>query len=161
MGRKCLVCSHPQRKKIDKLLARGDESISELSRKFGVPWDSLKYHYNNHLPKTLVPSPSSKEIAVADNLLQELLNIRERAFNLLERAEAKEDLKAAGTLLRELREQLKLWAELEGRLSQQTQVNVLVNPQWVELRALILNVLDEHPEAKEALINAFEKRGIH
>jgi hypothetical protein len=56
-----------------------------------------------------------------------------------------------------MREQIKLLAELEGRLATQTQVNVLINhPEWVELRTRIVRALAPYPDARRAVINALE-----
>ena len=67
-------------------------------------------------------------------------------------------MKAAGTFLRELREQIRLMAELEGKISQQPQVTIINNPEWIELRTVIIQALDPYPEAKEALVNAIRGR---
>ena len=88
------------------------------------------------------------------SFLDQLKAVRDRAANLLDRAESSQDMKAAGTFLKELREQIRLMAELEGKISQQPQVNILVNPEWIELKALIITTLKPYPEAYEALIDA-------
>jgi hypothetical protein len=64
---------------------------------------------------------------------------------------------APSNYLREIREQVKLWAELEGRLATQPQINILVNPQWVELRTTIIKALEPYPEAREAIVNAIRE----
>jgi lysyl-tRNA synthetase class I len=93
----------------------------------------------------------------AANFLDQLKEVRHKAADLLDRAEKAGDLKASGVFLRELREQIRLWAELEGKLAAQPQVNILVNSEWIELRALIIKALDPYPEAKEAVVNAIRR----
>lgn len=51
--------------------------------------------------------------------------------------------------------ELELLARLTGQLQpEKTTVNVLVNPQWIELKAAIVGALDPYPEAKQAVLNA-------
>ncbi|MCX8207414.1 MAG: hypothetical protein N3G75_06240 [Methanothrix sp.] len=77
---------------------------------------------------------------------------------MLDIAEKAGDTRSWPGFLRELREQIKLLAELEGRISSQPQVNVLINnPEWVQIRTEIINALDPYPEAREAVINAISR----
>ena len=90
--------------------------------------------------------------------LDQLQAVRDKAANLLDQAEASYDLRAAGTFLRELREQIRLMAELEGRLAAQPQITIINNPEWVELRTVIITALDPFPQAREAVVNAIRGR---
>lgn len=109
--------------------------------------------------KTACKEGTIARLENANNLLDQLKEIRERAVSLLDRAEEAEDLRAAGTFLRELREQIRLWAELEGRISNQPQVTIVNNPEWIELRCKITEALDSFPEAKEAVVLAIRGCG--
>jgi hypothetical protein len=60
--------------------------------------------------------------------------------------------------LKEIREQLKFIAELEGKLSSQPQITIINNPQWVELRTLIIGALEPYPEAREAVVHAISSK---
>ena len=90
--------------------------------------------------------------------LDQLQAVRDKAASLLEQAEASDDLRAVGTFLRELREQIRLWAELEGKISNQPQITIINNPEWVELRTVIITALDPYPQAREAVVNAIRGR---
>ena len=90
--------------------------------------------------------------------LDQLQAVRDKAANLLDQAEASYDLRAAGTFLRELREQIRLMAELEGKISNQPQITIINNPEWVELRTVIITALDPYPQAREAVVNAIRGR---
>jgi hypothetical protein len=90
----------------------------------------------------------------AATFIDQLNEVKRKAAELLDKAETSNDLKTAALYIRELREQLRLAAELEGRLATQPQINVLVNPEWIELKALIISTLKPYPEAYEALIDA-------
>lgn len=86
--------------------------------------------------------------------LDQLQAVRDKAANLLDQAEASQDMRAAGTFLRELREQIRLMAELEGRIASQPQITIINNPEWVELRTVIVTALRPHPEALQAVLEA-------
>ena len=90
----------------------------------------------------------------------QLGEVREKTLSLLDKAEAAADTRVYGApvaYLREVREQIKLLAELEGRLAAQPQVTIINHPEWVELRTVIIQALDDFPEAKEAVIDAIRK----
>jgi len=84
--------------------------------------------------------------------------LRERAALALETAETAEDVKTALLAIKELRELVRLWGELEGKLQSQPTVNVLVNPEWIELRTVIIQALDPYPQAKQEVVNAIRGR---
>ncbi len=92
------------------------------------------------------------------SFLDQLKEVRSKAASLLDKAEAAADLRAAGVFIRELREQIKLMAELEGKLATQPQITVINSPEWVELRTIIIQALDQYPEAKEAVVDAIRGR---
>jgi len=52
----------------------------------------------------------------------------------------------------------RLMAELEGKISSQPQITIINNPEWVELRTVIITALDPYPQAREAVVNAIRGR---
>jgi len=158
-GPTCSICDDPRVEEINMQIIN-NQKLSEISRKYRVSDDALERHSKKCIIKTLAASPSTQEVINGDNLLDQLKEAREKALSLLDMAIAAGDTKAYGApsnYLREIREQIKLWAELEGRLASQPTVNILINPQWVELRTVIIKALEDHPRAKEAVINAIRE----
>ena len=80
--------------------------------------------------------------------------LRERAALALETAEGAEDIKTALAAIKELREMVRLWAELDGKISSQPQINLVLNPEWQEMRLTIITALRGYPEALEAVLRA-------
>jgi len=159
MARTCTVCSHPEKEEIDRLLVRGD-SIAGIARDFAVSEDALKRHFDNHVPKTLAASPSAKEITDADKLLSEIEEVKNRALRLLDKAENAQDTRVYGPpsqYLNEFREDVRLMAELSGKLAAQPQITIINHPQWIELRTVIIEALDPYPDAKAAVVRAIRK----
>ena len=101
---------------------------------------------------------TAARLEAAASYLDQLNEVRARAANLLDQADASDDLRAAGTFLRELREQIRLMAELEGRIASQPQITLITSPEWVEVRSLVINALEPYPEAREAVVHAIRGR---
>lgn len=162
------------------------ESYRRISADFGYSETALRRHLAEHLVVSLRSVQLAKEeakkealakikanelevikaevkedvsgrLVVSESCLDQVKELRLKAKELLDRAETADDLRASGVFLRELREQLRLWAELEGRLATQPQVNILVNPQWVELRTVIIKALEPYQDAREAVIHAIRE----
>ena len=159
MGRQCTVCAHKDLEEINKLLLCSD-SYRDLARQFGLSKDALARHKESHIPTELLKSNDIQEIVKADVLLVQLGEIREKTLSLLDKAERAADTRVYGApvaYLREVREQIKLLAELEGRLAAQPQITIVNNPQWVELRTLIITALEPYPDAKAAVVHAIRE----
>jgi hypothetical protein len=139
--------------------------LRNIAEQFTVSTTSLHRHKESHISELLLKSQNAIE---ADNTFSEYQKAKGRiedlslkTYDLLAKAELAENHNACIGYIREaraqegeLREQRKLLAELEGRLAAQPQVNILVNPEWIELRTLIIEALDPYPEARQAVIDA-------
>lgn len=160
MGRLCTVCGHKDLDEINSLLLCSD-SYRDIARQFNLSKDALARHKESHIPEVLLKSTEIKEVTSADNLMTELMTARDRTYSLLDKAEAAADTKLYGApvaYLREIREQLKLMAELEGKLATQPQITIINSPEWVALRTCIITALDPFPQAKGAVIDAIRGR---
>ena len=162
------------------------ETFRGISREFGYSEDALSRHKANHLTldlsevkeametaraealeearqkelektKAEVKETTAGRLELAKDYFDQLREVRAHAANLLDRAEASEDLKTAAVFLRELREQIRLMAELEGKLQAQPQITIINSPEWVELRTVIIQALEPYPEAREAVVHAIRK----
>lgn len=163
MGKRGPACSICKDSRIDEINSRlaCDGKLAEISREFAVSEDALQRHKDKCIIKSLIASPNTKDVINGDNLLDQLQKARDKAIELLDMAIAAGDTKVYGApsnYLREIREQIKLWAELEGRLASQPQITIINNPEWIELRTKILVALDPYPQAKGALVRAIRGR---
>jgi hypothetical protein len=158
MPRECTVCVHPEKGDIDEALVGGASNRS-LASLYDVSEASVRRHKANHLPAKLVMAQAAEEVAQADTLLEQVRDLQERALDILDKAEEAGELRTALGAIREARGNLELLAKLLGELSDQPQVNVLVSPEWLELRAVIVTALEPHPEARESVLRALESGG--
>lgn len=164
MPRTCTVCAHKDLDEINKRLLCSD-SYRDIARQFGLSKDALARHKESHIPELLSKSKDLQEAASADKLLAQLEEAREKTLRLLDMAIEAADTKAYGPpsgYLAELRQQIKLWAELEGRIREQAvsvslqQVNILEHPEWVDLKTRIITALRPFPDAAEAVVRALD-----
>ncbi len=158
-GPKCSICENPEVEEINTQIL-DNQKLADISRKFAVSYDALQRHSDKCIVRALAASPTTAEVITGDKLLNQLKEAREKAVFLLDKAIDAADTRTYGApsqYLREIREQIKLWAELEGRLASQPQITIINNPEWVELRTVILIALDPYPQAREAVINAIRE----
>ncbi len=151
MPRSCNVCSHREREAIDEALVSG-VAFPALVAQYRVSKDSLSRHKANHLPAKLVMALAAEEVAQAKDL-------QARTLAILEAAESTDQHRTALSAIREARSNLELLAKLLGELDERPQVNVLVSPEWLELRAVIVTALEPHPQALRAVVGALESGG--
>ena len=88
------------------------------------------------------------------DILTEVRDLKVRALGILEVAQSSGDLKIALLGIREARSCLELCMKAEGQIDDRPQINILLAPQWVSLRTVIIRVLENHPAAREAVLDA-------
>jgi hypothetical protein len=155
MPRVCTICTHDQRPAIGQALVDG-ESAPRIAAKYRVSDDAVTRH-RAHIPPKLAQAQEAQATAQADDLLAQVKGLRSKAVGLLLKAEAAGDIRTALLGVREARACLELLAEMEGELNRAPQINILVNPQWIELRAVILQALALFPEVRAALASALQQ----
>ena len=96
------------------------------------------------------------DLADSENLLDTIFTLRRRAEGIMEMAERKGELQTALNAIRELRGIVELFAKLEGRLREGSQVNIIMNPVWIEMKTVIMNALEPFPRARAALAEALK-----
>ena len=141
MPRSCTVCTHDARTEIDRALVAGD-TFRHIAARFDTSTGALQRHKADHLPVKLAKAQEAQEVAQADDLLSQVRDLQIRALAILDKAEEAGELRTALSAIREARGNLELLAKLLGELDDRPQVNVLVSPEWLELRAIIVGALD-------------------
>jgi hypothetical protein len=157
---RCKCGQYPGHLELDKAYLNNEISLQDYADKVGCTKTSVDRHVKGHLPDALLKAKDIEEVANGDSLLDELKKARDRTFSLLDKAEAAADTRVYGApvaYLKEIREQLKFIAELEGKISSQPQITIINNPEWVELRTVILTALDDFPDAKQRVIDAIRR----
>ncbi len=151
MARTCTVCSHPEREAIDRALVDGQSSGKLAGRYRTLDERAIRRHRSNHLPTTLARAREAEEVSRADDLLDQVRGLQDRALTILGKAENAGELRTALGAIREARGNLELLAKLLGELDERPQVNILVSPEWIAVRAVVLEPLAPYPEARAAV----------
>jgi len=154
MPRPCTICTHPKCDEIDQALVEGKQPLTSLATIYDVSEIALRRHKANHLPEQLVKAEGAREAAQADNLLDQVRGLRNKAYSILLSAEKAGDLKTALQGVREARSCLELLGKLQGELDERPQINILLSPQWIEVRAVLLNALLPYPEVRQVVSKA-------
>ena len=136
--------------------------MTEFQPTYGVHYQSVYDHMRKHTDEVYrnllyaeQKSLAAGEVVKADtvDVVSSLAKIAAEAEKMFAEARDTEDTKSAIALLKEIRQQI----ELAGRFMKDMQASNLVvlpqHPQWVKLRQIILELLDEYPEARTAFIS--------
>ena len=136
------------------MLVEGRTSGRRVASIFDLSEASVRRHAAKHLPESLAAAVDAELVANGDDLLNQVRELQRRTLAILERAEEEGDHRVALRAIREARGCLELLGRLAGELQERQTVNVLINPQWVEIRGTILHALEPHAEAREAVARA-------
>lgn len=151
MPRRCTICTHANREAIDRRLVEGDAfpAITALYRDTSA--DALGRHKAAHLPAALARAMDAAATAHGDDLLADLVALQARTLTILAAAEQQDKLSVALAAIREARGNLELFARLTQQLDTRPTINLLVAPEWLAVRTLLLEALWPFPEARAAV----------
>jgi hypothetical protein len=158
MSRTCTICTHDERHAINVALVQRDP-YRHIAKQWDVSTGALQRHAKEHLPELLVKAKNAVEVAEADDLLSRIEALQRRTLAILESAEETGELRTALSAIKEARGNLELVGRISKELDERPTLNLYMNPEWLELRAVILGALEPHREAQEAVLRALESAG--
>ena len=153
MARTCSVCAHPDRDSIDIALVEG-KPLRNIAKQYALSASSLHRHAQSHLPETVKAAYVVQEQGHAVELLSRVEGLISEAEGLLKHGKKEKQAKAWASGISELRKTIELLARVTGELDERPVINFIAQPEWVEIRTLILSALDSFPEAREKVVNA-------
>ena len=168
MGRKSKIEAHPQSEEIIRRLASGEDYSKIVEDYPDIRYQDLDYYAQNKLPailsksndlKALADEIESADVHKGDTYLQLVIGLQKKALDALEQQNAKEDPKSWAMVSREARGYVELMGKALDRIREAppAQITIINNPEWVELRTLIIGALEPYPEAREAVVHAIHK----
>jgi hypothetical protein len=124
MPRSCPICDHEDLDEINAALA-SSERIRTIAERWSVRKTALMRHRNEHLPFSAIEAKEAEaeeaeEDAPADDLLDQVRDLQERALATLEEAEEVEELNAALQAIREAKGTLELMAKPLNELDERS-----------------------------------------
>jgi len=150
MTRTCTICAHAQRHAIEKLIVGGTPN-RRIAAQFNVAETSLRRHAAMHLPVSLVQAQEATETAQALDVLQQLRFINGAALSVLRDARTAGEGELVLKAIDRVMKQVELQAKLLGDLDDRPQVNIVLSPEWAQLRGRIVRALAPYPEVAVAL----------
>ena len=155
MPGKCRVCEHDESHAINVALVQR-ESYRDIAGRYGVSKSALSRHTQEHLPKLLVKAKDAVEVAEADSLLARIEALQSKTLAALEAVEEERNYPVLLGAVREAQANLELIGRVTKELEATPTLNIHLNPEWVELRAVIVTALEPHPHARDAVVRAIE-----
>ena len=156
MSRQCTVCVHPDRKRIDGQIVEG-VSHRDIARQFDVGRNAVANHAEKHLPASLVRATEVAEVLHANGLYAQLNARKARIDRLCDQAEKSQDIRAALQALREWRGFAEFEAKMRGDLDERAVVNVVLSPEWQQIRSVLIDALADYPDARVAVAGALSE----
>lgn len=154
MPMSCKTCGHPDLELIDAALV-GNASKRSIAQHFDLSPHSVTRHADHHLPATLSRAADAAETTRADDLLARIDRLESEASGALDRLKADGDDRGVLAAVRELSRIVELLARIRGELP--SEVQILIAPEWVTVRAVVIGALSDHPEARTAVVDALEQ----
>lgn len=156
----CTICQSPALEEIDSALVAGTP-YRKIATRHGVSTAALVRHKRNHLSPSLQALHTKREEKRTVTLLNRVESLVSKLEVLAEEASTSGK---SGQLLqaaRELRESYRLLGKLTGELDERPQVvNVLVSPEWQQVRAVLLAALAPYPDARVAVAGRLLELGV-
>ena len=158
MPRTCSICGHGQRDAIDAALV-GGESLRNIAERFGTSTTALHRHGGEHLPAHLAKAQEQEDVRHALDVVQQLKAINAASLRVLQDARSAGQGGLALAAVDRIQRQIELQAKLLGQIDERPQINVLVSPEWHQVRGLILAALLPYPEARGAVVERLSGSG--
>ncbi len=166
----CHVCTHHARAQIELGVAN-KVSLRTLSQRYEVSKASIHRHGKNHMsdalkarlflrPKETDIDLEQLRITESEGLLQNLVAQRGRLYALADKAGELGDISGETKVHGQLSRNLELTGKLLGDLNTGTHNvtnNILVAPQYHEMRTALIQALKPFPEARKAVTAALQR----
>jgi hypothetical protein len=163
MPQTCSICTHPQRAEIEKAMISG-ETLREIAERCPasrpVSRSTLHRHKQEHLPAHLAKAHEEESIGQAIDVVRQLKAINSACLEVLQKSRADGKHSISLRAVDRIHRQIELQAELLGELQESgPTVNVLIAPEWQEVRVNVLQALTPYPEARSAVAQVLTDAG--
>jgi hypothetical protein len=157
MARQCTVCQHPKSEEISAALVRGVSSY-ELAASYGELSNAAieRHRRNGHIQWSLLKAQDAAEIGSADAVSAELKRVYADVQRLKGKAEEQGDLRTALMGVDKALKALELQGKLAQLINAGTTVNIIQQPEFVQVQAVIVDALAPYPAARNRVIEALE-----
>ncbi|MEL6467882.1 MAG: hypothetical protein AAFQ58_23205 [Pseudomonadota bacterium] len=165
-GRKAIIDMRPDKNEIIKDIVLERRPLAEIARRLGVDYSTVQRYRDDKITEEMrrsILAESRIDTIKADTevINQDRMDVAmtyeslaKRVERLITKAEQNEDDAFALTAMEGLRKVLRDIATMQGKLATNLTVNVSLaeSKEWVTLRRILNEVVEEVPEAREPLL---------
>jgi hypothetical protein len=159
------VCVHDRRGQIERDLVEG-ATVRAIAGKYGLSASAVDRHQQSHIAERVSKASEARARFNADSLVDRLESLRVQTETVLAAANValkKWDPASASVALRaiqRLEKQTELVARVVGELRESgPTTNIIVSPEWVEMRRKVLDVVRRHPSLRAEMLEALSGGG--
>jgi len=154
MPRKCSICTHKKRNEIERDIL-DSVPFRHIASQFGVSYRAVQRHkQNGHIEESLLKAHGIRQIVHGEDLLGKILHLQEETLTVLEEAKESRNHKTVLDAVGKASGLIALQANLAGQLKEKQQVNIFVNPSFIQMRTIILRELEGYPDLKIRIAEA-------
>lgn len=165
-GRRAIIDMRPDKNEIIKDIVLERRPLAEIARRLGVDYSTVQRYRDDKITEEMrrsILAESRIDTIKADTevINQDRMDVAmtyeslaKRVERLITKAEQNEDDAFALTAMEGLRKVLRDIATMQGKLATSLTVNVSLaeSKEWVTLRRILNEVVEEVPEAREPLL---------
>ncbi len=156
MTQKCTVCYHPESFAINEAIIVEGSGVRNISKRFDVSASAVQRH-KAHIPKLLLKAQENMDAYDAGAILHKIQDLELATLRQLEEAEDSSNSRTVLAAIREQRGNLELAARVAKLISDAPVVNILNNPQFLQLQQVVVDALEPYPEARLSVADALDR----
>jgi len=158
MARPCSVCTHRERRAIERIVVNRSRSYRDIAGQFGLSKTAVSRHVNEgHIAEVLAKGHEAEQLAEADKLLVDIKRLQAKTLLMLGQAEKAGDLRTALLAVERARKNIELLFEVEGKINRAPTFELHLHPEWIKIEAAIVAALEGFPDAREAVARALKE----
>jgi hypothetical protein len=149
----CIFCESPRRSELEQKIAAKIISQTEAGKILGCHHASISRHVNNHLRRgvneaVILPPVEgvTRDISRGLNVAKQLERSHDDCIYLFKEALRRGNIRDALRALEVEIKQLQLSAKLQGVYADTPQINLLMQPEFIQLKKVVVEGLKAYPE---------------
>jgi len=146
---RCGVCRHPDHQEYERQILTCEITQKQAAERMGVHRSSLSRHMRICVAKRFTQLVKPEPTQVDDlNVINALTSSHQTTLAILHDSLNEGDRKTALMALQTEIKQLDLIAKVTGQLDETPSVNILLSPEYLTLKQVVVTALLDYPEAR-------------
>lgn len=159
---RCGVCRHPDHQEYERQILTSEITQKHAAELMGVHKSSLSRHMSNCVAKRFTQLVKPEPTQVDDlNVINALTSSHRTTLEILRDSLEEGDRKTALIALQTEIKQLDLLAKVTGQLDETPSVNILLSPEYLILKQVVVTALSDYPDARLQVSDALACLSAH